>query len=60
VKADDAAQSEDATDKDVVSFVELDASRVAAVMHCIHGVTPARSSNSRTSSTWYRFASFPG
>src|SRR5437667_12244476 len=51
VETDDAADSEDAANKDVVALVVLDAGGVTLVGHGVHGSTPTRSKSSRASST---------
>ena len=60
VETDDAPNAKNATDKNVVALVELDAGGIALLGQGVHGRTPTRSRNSRASSTWYRFASLPG
>jgi hypothetical protein len=51
VKADDAADAKDATGKEVVSLVKLDAGCVALVRQRVQGCTPILSRSSRACST---------
>ena len=60
VEADNGAHPEYTTDKEVVPVIELDTSRIALVLHGVHGLISNLSKNSRTPSTWYFFASLPG
>jgi hypothetical protein len=51
MEADHRSQAENPANEHVVALVEPDPRRISPALHRGHGLTPARSSNSRASST---------